>query len=143
MLSATMVQTWAPPSEDANAASMIKWIRESLIQVSNVTMPRTRSTGRSVLVYWWNAEISVLRDICISCRRRYTKTRRRSPPEVVARLGEDLRLARRSYKKAIGKAKSHAWDELLKTLEEDPWERSYCVDCACRLRRCARRLSQM
>lgn len=43
LLSAAMTRAWAPLSEDVGAVSVVEWLRESLVQISNMSMPRTRA----------------------------------------------------------------------------------------------------
>jgi len=68
---------------------------------------------------------------CVRARRRYTRCRRRRRGDATTEgtLYEAYREAKKSLQRAIAKAKARAWEELLKTLERDPWGRPYRIVC--------------
>jgi hypothetical protein len=74
-------------------------------------------------VYWWSEENHHLRKACIRGRRRYTRSRRRRRGDeaTVAHLNEAYHESRRLLQRSIKEVKRRAWDELLTTLESDPW----------------------
>jgi hypothetical protein len=90
-------------------------------------MPRSEARRRASAVYWWSEEIAHLREACIRARRRYTRSRgrRRGDEATVVYLYDAYREARRPLQRAIKEAKRRAWDELLVTLDSNPWRRLY------------------
>lgn len=68
-------------------------------------------------VYWWNTQIAELREKCGTWRKRLTRAKRRETQEVVTQLAGALNESRKELKKAIGKAKKEAWNELLEGLK--------------------------
>ncbi|KMQ81771.1 reverse transcriptase, partial [Lasius niger] len=61
-------------------------------------------------------------------RHRYTRCRRRRHTEAeAATLYETYREAKKFLQRAIKRAKTKAWDELLETLDDDPWRRPYLI----------------
>lgn len=71
-------------------------------------------------VYWWNTEIADLRGKCSMWRRRMIRAKRKDTPKVVEQLAGVLKESRKELKKAIGRAKKKAWEELLEGLNADP-----------------------
>lgn len=65
----------------------------------------------------------------VSARRRYYRARRKRnrDEEEIEEAHGAYRLARGALRDFIGRAKFRAWEELLSTLDEDPWERPYKI----------------
>lgn len=78
-------------------------------------------------VYWWNNKIAKLRDRCSMWRRILIRAKGRKSLERVSQLAGELKNNRKELRKAIGKAKREAWDELLERLNKDPWGQPYKV----------------
>jgi hypothetical protein len=78
-------------------------------------------------VYWWSEEIARFREARIRAPRLYTRSRRkrRVNEATVVRLYGTYRGAQMPLQGAIKEAKRRAWDELLATLDSDPWGRPY------------------
>lgn len=75
--------------------------------------------------YWWNAEIAEARSKCNSAKRRWSRARWRADRDMVEALREDYRTLRKSLRFLIRDAKIKAWEELISTIEEDPWGLPY------------------
>jgi len=76
-------------------------------------------------VYWWSEEVSQVRRRCIAIRRLLTRRRKRGGR--CDDLIELYKKARAALCKAIKKAKSDAWGNLIQTLHNDPWGIPYKV----------------
>jgi len=103
------------------------WIRETISDACTASMPRVRpSSARAA--YWWTEEIADLRRSFVRARRTLDRTRRaQNTPDLAARTreAEAYRNAQLALRKAIHAEKARAWDELLLTLDKDPWGRPY------------------
>ena len=126
---AAIAKAWEALPEEVDVEEEAAWFREAMSQICDAFMPRRGirgSTDRKA-VYWWTPEIAALREECNSARRQYTRCRRtrRADEEESARLYAAYRTARKTLQAAIAKAKSNAWEELLGTLDGDPWGRPY------------------
>ncbi|CAK9799120.1 Retrovirus-related Pol polyprotein from type-1 retrotransposable element R1 (Fragment) [Anthophora plagiata] len=89
-------------------------------------MPRARPHP-SRAAYWWSQEIADLRAACSAARRQYARSqrRRRRDETRTAQLYEVYKTKKLDLKLAITRAKARAWNELLGSLDRDPWGRPY------------------
>ncbi|XP_011860717.1 PREDICTED: uncharacterized protein LOC105557921 [Vollenhovia emeryi] len=71
--------------------------------------------------------IDALRKSSVAARRAVLRARRRrgTPPAEEERLVEEYRQRRKALRAAIRTAKEKAWEELISSLNEDPWGRPY------------------
>jgi len=79
--------------------------------------------------YWWSEELASLRH---EAHRRYrvlkrARRRRGSSPAAIEEAATAYRGAAKALRAAIAVAKARAWNELLLTLEENPWGRPYQI----------------
>lgn len=118
---------WTPPQSDASPRIIVKWLEDTLERASNTSMPRAKKVPGRPPVYWWNHEIELIRGVCVSRRRSWTRTKRNAAAEVVANMRAHYKKARGDLRKAIWKAKCAAWNDLLSKLEEDPWGKPYKI----------------
>lgn len=58
-------------------------------------------------------------------RRRLTKATSRNNLEKVSQLAGEIKENRKELKRAIGKTKREAWEEVLEELNRGPWGRPY------------------
>jgi len=105
-----------------------KRLRDIVIRACDAAMPRSNPRPRRA-AYWWSDEIMSLRQIALATRRALQRAwRRRGPDPAVTRQATlAYREAKTALKKAISAAKARAWEELLLTLEENPWGRPYQI----------------
>ena len=76
----------------------------ALKEISDVAMPRLKTTGRPS-VYWWNDEIADLRARCVRIRRRIIRRRHKyQNSETVWSLWDDLRKTKKLLRGAIRKS---------------------------------------
>lgn len=118
----TAMWSYSPIEHDPSEKEL--WIRMVITRACNAAMPRARKVSRRS-IYWWNEEIAQLRHTAIKWSRKIR--RRRGTVEEQEAAIEEYRNARRDLRYSIRKAKSQAWDELLLTLQEDPWGRPYRI----------------
>ncbi|XP_025158384.1 uncharacterized protein LOC112589418 [Harpegnathos saltator] len=88
----------------------------------DVAMLRSHPRRRRA-AYWWTAAIAELREAAAQARRVYTRARRNDGK--AASEKESYRQARNALKAAIAEAKAGAWEQLVSSLDEDPWGRPY------------------
>ncbi|KMQ91248.1 reverse transcriptase, partial [Lasius niger] len=104
------------------------WFRETMTQICDVGMPRIRAPLLKKEVYWWTQEIAQLRVNCVRMRHQYTRCRRRRHMKAgAAPLYGAYKEVKKSLQRAIRRAKSGAWEELLETFNDDPWARPYMI----------------
>lgn len=78
--------------------------------------------------YWWSSEISNLRAINISMRRRFTRARRKGANTPAALSAhERYHDSRADLKHAITAAKEKVWDDMLSSLDEIALGKSYKI----------------
>jgi len=77
----------------------------------------------------WSDEIESLRHAALRKRRTLKRARRRrgSDPAAIEEAASQYRGAVKALRRAIAVAKARAWNELLLTLEENPWGRPYLI----------------
>ncbi|KMQ88867.1 reverse transcriptase [Lasius niger] len=89
----------------------------------------TRAGGRfaKTQAYWWSEEISQLRKTTIQKKRAWTHAKqRRRPADQVDNLWSLYKSRKKKLlRNAINRAKMTAWQELLDTIEDDPWGLPY------------------
>jgi len=80
-------------------------------------------------VYWWSEEISSLHQAAQETRRALKRARccrGANPAEISGRVGAH-REATRALRCAIARAKATVWEELLLSLDDNPWGRPYLI----------------
>lgn len=107
--------------------SMAEWLCTQMQQLCDLTMLRVRRPLLSS-VFWWNEDLAALCRISVRCSRQFTRARRRGAgvDELAAKY-DQRKQARHAYKLAIRKAKALAWDQLLATVNGDPWGKPYLI----------------
>ncbi|XP_071652524.1 uncharacterized protein [Temnothorax longispinosus] len=102
-----------------------KWIHRSIIDACEVAVPRARNREHGT--YWWSREIAGLRRSAIAARRAWSRARNKDTPDEVARKRMAFQLANQELKSEIRKAKTKSWQELVRTLDDDPWGLPYRI----------------
>lgn len=129
---ALMVSSWPVATtvegEERSFEDELNGIMGDIIDACNVAMPRHRPQPRRCC-YWWSAEIDDLRRKATRTRRRWLRMRRGGP-----RRQEEERASRKTYKeakielcRAISRAKTKSWSDLLHKLDKDPWTLAYKI----------------
>jgi hypothetical protein len=128
MLAAAIAVAWweESPADDDTVAGAIR-LRRDMHAICDSCMPQSGAPRRDGTVYWWSEEIARFREARIRAPRLYTRSRRkrRVNEATVVRLYGTYRGAQMPLQGAIKEAKRRAWDELLATLDSDPWGRPY------------------
>ena len=125
---AAIVQSWLPTTgRQVDVDEEAQWLRETMTGVCDAAMPRVKPANAKRQVYWWNAEIAQLRAACVAARRQYTRSRRRGRRDAATQglLHTAYREAKAALRIAIKEAKERSREELLETLDQDPWGRPY------------------
>lgn len=126
---------WACSSEtleddDLFARDYSTWMDEVMKEACDASAPRVGRRHLKRAAYWWDNSIAELRSSCIKARRLWQRGRRRGAGSSSNNL-EDLenfyRLRKRELRRAISKAKSVAWGNLIRTIDSDPWGLPYRV----------------
>lgn len=113
--------------EERPLEERVEELRDIMFQACDAAMPRQRAMPRKA-TYWWTQDIDGLRKQSIKAQRRWLRARqRRHPIEDVEEKRNIYREARKDLSKAISKAKSQAWEDLLLDLNEDPWGKAYQI----------------
>lgn len=78
--------------------------------------------------YWWNDAIAEFRSASIRARRLWQRGRkRRRPYSKIEDLEEDYRWKKKELNRAIRKAKTASWKELIATIDKDSWGLPYRI----------------
>ncbi|RLU14697.1 hypothetical protein DMN91_013051 [Ooceraea biroi] len=122
-------QTWSKKGELRNVEEGSIITETILTRVNDESMKRAvRSQRRSV--YWWNPAVDLQKTKCIKARRKFLRIKRKKERvgvEVYEEAVKGYREERCKLRKEIEMAKRKAWDELLDTLDKDPWGKPYLV----------------
>lgn len=115
------------PSFDPNHSTeeMATWIGGVMREACDLAAKRCASSRRNRSVYWWCEEVAEARRLCIASRRKWSRSRRRGSANLNAILEADYRAAKRRFHQEICRAKSRAWEELISTVDANPWELPY------------------
>ncbi|CAB3252341.1 unnamed protein product [Arctia plantaginis] len=126
---AAIIHSWLSPQAPTEEVDMgAGRFCDAITQICDAAMPRVRGCRPPRQeVYWWSQELADLRAACVRARRSLTRSRRRhrGVVEEVDRLHEDYREARKTLRLAICRAKDACREEMLESLERDPWGRPY------------------
>lgn len=85
---------------------------------------RVSSRPRRKAVYWWCDAVDTARKTCIRLRRLWLRAKRKNTVGVM-RLQRQYKLARNNLRREIKIAKARAWDDLIASIENDPWGLPY------------------
>lgn len=86
-----------------------------------------KSRPNKKAMYWWCDAVAEARRLCIAANRKRRRARRRGPffPDDI--LEVEYRAAKQCLCSKIRKAKSRAWDELISSIDKDPWGLPYKI----------------
>lgn len=126
---AFQVATWTMAAmEFTNVDEEAARMEVALKKSCDATMKRSTGRASEEPVHWWTAELTVLRRRHLSASRRLSRVKRRK--QVPLQLAEALREERstkKELKREIIKQKKKAWNELILTLDDDPWGLPYKI----------------
>ncbi|XP_011859623.1 PREDICTED: uncharacterized protein LOC105557088 [Vollenhovia emeryi] len=128
LMASLAAATWTQTSRRWDVEDEAKWFKDTLTRACDFAMPRVKFIPRKA-AFWWSEEINRLRRKSVQDRRAVQRARRRATTsrEELEALLTAYRESREALKKAIRRAKDQAWNELLNTLDEDPWGRPYKI----------------
>jgi len=119
-----------PAEEDAgDPETGTSRLRELMTRACECAMPRVTQHPRRT-TYWWSEQIAELRRAANAARRRLKHVRRGLRRGTVTRAEETAAAERytdasRALRREIGASKAKAWQELLDSVNQDPWGRPY------------------
>lgn len=77
--------------------------------------------------FWWNEQVAESRRIAIERRRKMTRVNKRGSDEEREEATVQYKKARKELRDEIKKAKANAWQELMETIDKDPWGKPYRI----------------
>lgn len=114
--------------ETINPQELAKKIRKALQAACDASAPRVRTRPNVRSVFWWTEEIAQARKASLRARRSWMKARiKNRDNERIDELRRLYNQAKRELRNKISKAKATAWQELLKTIDSDPWGMPYKI----------------
>ncbi|KMQ92579.1 reverse transcriptase [Lasius niger] len=109
-----------------NIDQVVKWLDTSMEEACDVAAPWIGSRRPRRKAYWWCEFVADLRRRCIRARRSWQRAKkRRRSEETIADLGVHYKHLRKDLRLEIGRRKSAAWQELLGSVDKDPWGLPY------------------
>ncbi|XP_020297440.1 uncharacterized protein LOC109861979 [Pseudomyrmex gracilis] len=126
MRASVILKDWLCP-QPTNCAAEAAAVRfgQLLTEACDAAAPRSKRPPTKRQTYWWNSNLIEMRRKCISLRRKLVRYRRLKNLVDAEISRTALRDAQRALRAAIAEAKKIAWQELISTLNEDPWGRPY------------------
>ena len=109
-----------PSEEEADAV-----VRHATSACDFSLRRRVPNASRRPPVYWWNGEIAAARAECVRSRRAMTRCRARGDTDATTAVEGNLRTARAVLKRLIRAAKGKCWDEMIQSVDVDPWGKPY------------------
>lgn len=112
---------------------MANWLTKTMQEACDLSAKRfTTRPGRRA-VYWWNEEVVIARRESIAALRKWGRSRRSlgrsscGDDDRVRNRWIEYRLARRSLRTKVKKAKVETWRQLIAGIDEDPWGLAYKI----------------
>lgn len=136
--SLSIALAWGP-EDSLSGPDLADWIGRTMTDACDAASPRIRPGHRGRSCYWWNDDIARLRGECVASRRRLTRSKHGGGRNICSEL--DYRIARAKLRDAIKAAKARSWDELVRTVDENPWGLPYKLVLG-KLRRLSRGLTE-
>jgi len=100
---------------------------ETIVMACDCSARRISGRGSCRDRYWWSSDISEVRKESNTARRKYTRARRQGNQSITEIRYEEYRRARRNLRLMIKRAKINAWNELISSIDEDPWGLPYRI----------------
>jgi len=114
-----------PPESGIEANQRIDLI---IKQACDLAMPRImHKDGAAKPVYWWNDEIREARGASIRWYRNWKRETRKNNTETANYAHEKYRNSKKELRKLIRRSKRNAWQELILTIDQDPWGIPYKI----------------
>lgn len=118
-----------PPVEDHQSVQqMVDLLDRVMEEACNVASPRIGPRRPRRQAYWWQDSVAFLRQGCSLARRLWQRAKkRRRPLVVITELGATYKLKRKDLRMEINRLKSAAWQELIRSIDGDPWGLPYKI----------------
>lgn len=116
-----------PEAEDAQDLNQtIKDLDKLMEEACDASAPRIGPRRPRRKAYWWQESVANLRTLCIRARRLWQRAKRRMRSSVViSDLGKKYKTARKDLRLEINRLKAKAWQELIESIDKDPWGLPY------------------
>nr|CAI5852398.1 unnamed protein product [Callosobruchus analis] len=98
-----------------------------LSNICDIGATRKRTTKIKRSVCWWNANISDLRQKCIRCRRKYTRSLKKLGPLESQIRWDEWKQAPKTLRNAIKATKKTSWKKLCDIIDCDIWGDGYKI----------------
>ena len=110
----------------ATAEEAAEILMSTIADACDASMPRRPSTYHRKSAYSWNEELARLRDEYNKRRRDFQRARKANRPNAIEEQ-EAYKEARRMLRIAIRKRKTESWENLIQTINSDPWGLPYKI----------------
>jgi len=126
---ALMATSWGLRDEEGewDIHQEVEWLRGNMHRICDESMPRTKSHPPRRATYWWTDELAELRRSSVEARRAVSRIPRDADPDAREEALAAYRNARCALSHTIRKSREKCWDELLSSLNTDPWGRPYKI----------------
>lgn len=104
---------------------------QSIHRLCDISMPRRRNNPKGKPVYWWNIEISELRNNCLKKRRMYTRKVKKRDLVITTNAWTEYQVSRKEMRNAIKKSKRKQWKKLCEQIDADIWGDGYKIAMKC------------
>lgn len=112
-------------ADDQTANGLREWLDRVVRDAHDMAAPRAQKRGPRRQVYWWSDRIAELRKAANQARRKATRANSRGRLAEAARLKEEYKARKKELKAGIRRAMTEAFQELIATIEGDPWGLPY------------------
>ncbi|XP_025161795.1 uncharacterized protein LOC112590191 [Harpegnathos saltator] len=119
-----MGSTWPQWKDGQDLDSEVMEVMQVLALACDASMPRVRACPKRC-AWWWTDQIAELRRRSVHLRRAFRAVRWDADPEVTLAARREFCAAAKELRNAIGVARGKGWDDLLLSLDADPWGRPY------------------
>lgn len=125
------VLTWKgrnPEVEDLEDLSQMRtWLDRTMEEACDAAAPRIGPRRPRRQAYWWRESVALLRHQCIKARRLWQREKRRRGRSsvIIEDLAANCKTKRKELRNEIGRLKSIAWQELIDSIDKDPWGLPY------------------
>lgn len=108
--------------DNETPSSLAHWIDAILEEACDIASKRIGPRKPKRTAYWWSDSAAVIRKECFKARRSWQAGKKKKINQAeISRLGEEYKKKRKELRNEINRLKSIAWEELIGTIEEDPW----------------------
>ncbi|KMQ89740.1 reverse transcriptase [Lasius niger] len=114
--------------DEQDLGSMIGKLDELMEEACDASAPRIGPRRPHRKAYWWQDSVALMRSECIHARRAWQRAKRRKRSlAIINELGLSYKTVRKNLRLEINRLKAKAWQELIETIDNDPWGLPYKV----------------